>query len=240
MKKLAEHVQIEEAELALLIERFGRPIVKQKIKLLNEKRKKGILPLRPERSDFRSLSRVGNQQKVQPIRSKQGLDDVRDYFERRSARDYFLFVMGINVGVRIGDLLKLQVRHVQNKDYLEIREEKTGKTKRFRLNPVLKHIIREYTEGKTLDTYLFPSKKTKEPISRIQAYRIMRDAGEYLNLDSVGTHSLRKSFGYHFYQKNKDIAMLQEIFNHSSERVTKIYIGVAQDEIDEAMDDFFI
>ncbi|WP_214873267.1 tyrosine-type recombinase/integrase, partial [Exiguobacterium sp. s140] len=85
-----------------------------------------------------------------------------------------------------------------------------------------------------------PSKKTKEPISRVQAYRIMKEAGEALGMENVGTHSLRKSFGYHFYQKNKDIAMLQDIFNHSSERVTKIYIGIAQDEIDRAMDDFFI
>ncbi|WP_442638210.1 site-specific integrase [Rossellomorea marisflavi] len=183
---------------------------------------------------------MGNQQKVQPIKEKEVLEDIRSYFESRSERDYFLFVLGINIGVRIGDLLKLQVKDVRDKVYLSIREEKTGKTKQFRINPMLRGIIEDYTYDKEPRDYLFPSRKTKEPISRVQAYRIMRDAGEALGLEQVGTHSLRKSFGFHLYQKTKDIALLQEIFNHSSERVTKIYIGIAQDEIDKVIDDFFI
>jgi hypothetical protein len=36
----------------------------------------------------------------------------------------------------------------------------------------------------------------------------------------------------------KDIAMLQEIFNHSAPSITKKYIGITQDEIDESLDDF--
>lgn len=240
MKKVAEHVQITESELVRLVERFGKPNVKKKIKTLNDKREKGTLKKSGTGSDMRSLTQIGNQQKVFPIKEKSVLEDIRTYFESRSKRDYFLFVMGINIGVRVGDLLKLQVQDVQEKVYLSIREEKTGKTKRFRINPMLRAIIDDYIEGKEPQAYLFPSKKTKEPISRVQAYRIMRDAGEALGIEQVGTHTLRKSFGFHLYQKTKDIAMLQEIFNHSSERVTKIYIGIAQDEIDKVIDDFFI
>lgn len=240
MKQVAEHVWIEEQELIELVERFGKPTVKKKIKTLNDKREKGILVKKKEGSDLHSLIRIGNQQKVQPIKEKEVLEDIRSYFESRSERDYFLFVLGINIGVRIGDLLKLQVKDVRDKVYLSIREEKTGKTKQFRINPMLRGIIEDYTYDKEPRDYLFPSRKTKEPISRVQAYRIMRDAGEALGLEQVGTHSLRKSFGFHLYQKTKDIALLQEIFNHSSERVTKIYIGIAQDEIDKVIDDFFI
>lgn len=240
MKKVAEHVQITESELVRLVERFGKPNVKKKIKTLNDKREKGILKKSGTGSDMRSLTQIGNQQKVFPIKEKSVLEDIRTYFESRSNRDYFLFVIGINIGVRVGDLLRLQVQDVQEKVYLSIREEKTGKTKRFRINPMLRAIINEYIDGKEPHEYLFPSKKTKEPISRVQAYRIMRDAGEALGIEQVGTHTLRKSFGFHLYQKTKDIAMLQEIFNHSSERVTKIYIGIAQDEIDKVIDDFFI
>lgn len=240
MKQVAEHVRISETELAQLIERFGKPIVKKKIKTLNDKRSKGILKKKGEGSDMRSLIQIGNQQKVYPIKEKEVLEDVRAYFESRSARDYFLFVLGINIGVRVGDLLKLQVKDVKDQVYLSIREEKTGKVKRFRINPMLRQLIDEYIAEKEPQDYLFPSKKTKEPISRVQAYRIMREAGVALGIESVGTHTLRKSFGFHLYQKTKDIALLQEIFNHSSERVTKIYIGIAQDEIDKVIDDFFI
>lgn len=240
MKQVAEHVQIEEEELKLLVEKFGKPTVKKKIKTLNDRRAKGTLTKSGTGSDMRSLTQIGNQQKVLPIKDKDLLEDVRSYFETRSKRDYFLFVMGINIGVRVGDLLKLQVKDVKAQAYLSFREEKTGKTKRFRINPLLRGIIDTYITEKDPQDYLFPSKKTKEPISRVQAYRIMRDAGEALGLESIGTHSLRKSFGFHLYQKTKDIALLQEIFNHSSERVTKIYIGIAQDEIDKVIDDFFI
>lgn len=240
MRKLAEHVYTTEKELEQLIDRFGKPTVKKKIKTLNDRREKGTLIKRGEGSDLLSLMKIGNQQKVFPIKEKSELEDIRAYLESRSKRDYFLFVLGINIGVRVGDLLKLQVKDVRDQVYLSIREEKTGKTKRFRINPMLRTIIDDYIEGKELQDYLFPSKKTKEPISRVQAYRIMRSAGEALGIESVGTHTLRKSFGFHLYQKTKDIALLQEIFNHSSERVTKVYIGIAQDEIDKVIDDFFI
>jgi len=57
-------------------------------------------------------------------------------------------------------------------------------------------------------------------------------------MDSIGTHTLRKTFGYHFYQKYKDIALLQELFNHSAPSVTLRYIGINQDMIDVAMKEF--
>jgi len=49
---------------------------------------------------------------------------------------------------------------------------------------------------------------------------------------------LRKTFGYHFYQQTKDVALLQELFNHSSPSVTLRYIGINQDKIDQAYDNF--
>ena len=57
-------------------------------------------------------------------------------------------------------------------------------------------------------------------------------------MDSIGTHTLRKTFGYHFYQKYKDLALLQELFNHSAPSVTLRYIGINQDMIDDAMREF--
>ena len=56
--------------------------------------------------------------------------------------------------------------------------------------------------------------------------------------EEIGTHTLRKTFGYHFYKKTKDVAMLQDIFNYSAPVVTKRYIGISQDEIDLAIDEF--
>ena len=70
-------------------------------------------------------------------------------------------------------------------------------------------------------------------MERTQSYRIIRDAGREVGIDyKIGTHTLRKTFGYHHYKKFKDIALLQEIFNHSSPSITLRYIGVNQDRID--------
>ena len=56
----------------------------------------------------------------------------------------------------------------------------------------------------------------------------------------MGTHTLRKTFGYHYYKKFKDIAMLQKIFNHSNPAITLNYIGIEQDKIDESYKNFIL
>jgi site-specific recombinase XerD len=70
------------------------------------------------------------------------------------------------------------------------------------------------------------------------AYKILRKVAERFHLDETGTHTLRKTFGYHFCQQTKDVAMLQEIFNYSSPAITLKYIGVNQDSMDRAMTKF--
>lgn len=81
--------------------------------------------------------------------------------------------------------------------------------------------------------FLFCSRKgVNSPISTTQSYRIIVSAGERIGIENIGTHTMRKTFGYHHYQQYKDIALLQEIFNHSSPSITLRYIGINQDNID--------
>jgi integrase len=72
----------------------------------------------------------------------------------------------------------------------------------------------------------------------VQAYRILNKAAKNIGIGEIGTHTLRKTFGYLFYQKTKDVALLQELFNHSAPSITLRYIGINQDLMDNAMDDF--
>lgn len=111
--------------------------------------------------------------------------------------------------------------------------------KRFKINTGLKNELDKYIMDMDDNEYLFVSQKGKnKPISRVQAYRILNDTVTKVGLGEVGTHTLRKTFGYHFYNKYKDEALLQELFNHSSSYVTLRYIGINQDIMDEAIDDF--
>lgn len=121
-----------------------------------------------------------------------------------------------------------------------IREKKTGKKKRFPINSELRVLINDYIKNKGDNEYLFPSRKTKLNIDRVQAYRIINLAAAEVGLCEIGTHTMRKTFGYHFYQKTKDVALLQEIFNHSSPSITMRYIGINQDIIDQAISGFHL
>jgi|SRR5690625_3047076 len=177
---------------------------------------------------------------VQPIRDKKKIGEVKQILKHESYRNYFLFVMGINTGLRISDLLPLQVQDVRNKTHIVMNEQKTNSNKRFLINSELKQEIEQYTKGMNNEDYLFKSARRNKPISRVQAYRILNDAASKAGLEEIGTHTMRKTFGYHYYNRTKDVAQLQEIFNHSAPSVTMRYIGITQDNIDKSLEDFFL
>lgn len=171
---------------------------------------------------------------VEPIRDLNKVWDIADYLQSKSERDYMLFMFGIYVGLRISDILKLQIRDVKDKDYVTMREIKTGKERRIPINEELRPILNRYIRGKELYEYLFPNRDGK-PITRQAAYQILADAGKRFGLESLGTHTLRKTFGYHLYQQTHDVVTIQQILNHSSPQVTLRYIGITQDMKDSTI-----
>ncbi|MDO3682097.1 site-specific integrase [Paenibacillus ehimensis] len=177
-------------------------------------------------------------QRMQPIRDLEKLEEVKAYLRASSYRDYFCFHLGCNTGFRIGDLVNLRVCDVRNKTHIIVQEEKTGKMRRAFLNETLRAEIAEYTRVMADDDWLFPSNREGRPLCRIHFYRMVRCAGERAGLSELGSHTMRKTFGYHFYKKTKDIGMLMQILNHSNETVTMRYIGILEDEIDQALSDF--
>lgn len=180
---------------------------------------------------------------VHPITRPELLDAIKDYLKQKSDRDYFLFVMGINVGLRINDMLPLKVRDVRDRSQIVMREKKTRKEKFIPINATLKKEIDRYTKDMKPDDYLFPSRQLDDnnltkPITRERAYQILQDVAQKFNLEQIGCHSMRKTFGYHMYKKTKDIALLMYIFNHSTEAITMRYIGMNQKHFENAMKGF--
>ncbi|MED2752674.1 site-specific integrase [Bacillus thuringiensis] len=177
---------------------------------------------------------------VQPIRDPEQIQQIKEYLKEKNARNYILFVMGINTGLRISDILKLKVGDVQG-SHISMREMKTGKQKRIQITPSLKRELKWFNEGREVEEYLLKSRKGKNrPIGRSMAYKILKSTAAEFGLDEIGTHTLRKTYGYHMYMQTKNIALLMEIFNHSSEKITLRYIGVNQDAMDKAMSRFKI
>ncbi|CDQ42119.1 site-specific integrase [Virgibacillus salexigens] len=175
---------------------------------------------------------------VQPIRDKEKIEEMKRVLAKKGSRNVFLFVLGINTGLRVSDMLNLKMEDVVDKEHITIKEKKTDKRKRFLINRELQKHIDSYTTGMNEGDFLFKSYRSNNPIKRIQAYNILNEAAKEVGIQEIGTHTMRKTFGYHFYKRSKDVALLQEIFNHSSPSITKRYIGINQDEIDEALNDF--
>ncbi len=167
--------------------------------------------------------------KVNAIKKIQDIEKIKNILLKKSFRDYMLFCFGINSGLRISDILSLNVIDVRDKDYISLVEKKTKKLKRFPINCKLKQLFRNYTNNKNSNMPLFET-KFHNRLDRISAYRILNNACKQVKIkENVGTHTLRKTFGYHHYKKFKDVAILQKIFNHSSPLITLRYIGIDQD-----------
>lgn len=175
---------------------------------------------------------------VEPIKSIEDIQNIKRILSKKP-RNALLFSFGINSGLRIADILSLDVKDVKGKDYIELIEQKTNKYKRFPITKSFKKELDEFIVGKNEEEWLFASQRGTKAISRIQAYRIICNACVTAGITAhIGTHTLRKTFGYHFYQENKDVALLQCIFNHSAPSVTLRYIGINQDIIDSRLNAF--
>ena len=185
----------------------------------------------------------------EPLKTKYQIKQVRDLikdYTREPLRNLIIFNIGINNGIRTGDIVKLKIKDVYGKDYARIRESKTGKTRDIRLNVAgVKEDIIKYVGAKKWndDDYLFVSHKDpKSPISTTAVYRIFKrlNAVSGGQLPHFTAHSMRRTFGYFYYKNTHDIATLMQIFNHSSQSITMRYIGMDREELKKNLKDFVL
>ncbi len=185
---------------------------------------------------------------TQPIRSRELLQTFKEYYrhDKPNLRNYALIVIGLNTALRINDILHLKWEDVldgkQVRRHITVRERKTGKENRILLNDEARRVLKDY-HGKAKKTalycsgnpYVFPSPvKEGEPLSRFQAYRVIRAAARQLGLkEHISCHSLRKTFGYHAWKQGVQPALLMNIYNHSSYRITVRYLCIDQEDRDE-------
>lgn len=175
-------------------------------------------------------------QEVEPIKNIRDINKIRQYlYGKENKRDYCIFVVGINVGLRAGDLLSLKIKDVTDGntiyDTVTIKEQKTGKTRNFALNENAKESIKIYLNSLTdydFEDYLFKSRKGGHlgvrPLHHI-IKTITKDLGIKGNF---GTHTLRKTMAYHRYINKVPLETLQKLLNHSSSAITLRYIGITQ------------
>lgn len=172
---------------------------------------------------------------VEPIRDVEKINAIKELLKKQSQRDLLLFVLGINTGIRVHDLLSLRVGDVRTenkiKDFLYLRDEVEEKA--YFLNTNVQQELKGYFEQYQLsdDDFLFKSRKNDQPITRQQAYRIINKAAKDVGISGkIGMHTLRKTFGYHAYRKGIAISILRDIYQHHSSSETLRYIGIEKHE----------
>ncbi len=183
---------------------------------------------------------------VEPIRERKKISQIKNLLRGQYRyRDLLLFVVGINTAVRISDLLDLRISHFLDKNLrikgrFWIKEQKRGKRYEVVINKSIKHALTEYLKAypgvyNNQAHYVFFNTKTNnysEPIKRGQAWKFITTIYQEVGLQgNYGTHSLRKTWGYHARMNGVDLALIMHKLNHESIAYTKRYLGITDDEL---------
>lgn len=181
---------------------------------------------------------------VEPIKDRMKILAIkRNLKEEERPRNYLLFVMGCNIALRISDLLSLKVKDVIDskgdiKTYLFIKEKKTGRPAKIYLNNTVKEALIYYlnkSKGIDPDSYLFKSERSNKRLDRVRAWGLIQEWTRAVGLEGerYGTHTLRKTWGYQARKQNLSIEQISEKLGHKSVTVTRHYIGISQEEINQ-------
>jgi integrase len=183
---------------------------------------------------------------VEPIRDKKKIAQIKNLLRgQKRFRDLLLFVVGINTALRISDLLQLQIgqflddqKHIKRRFW--IKEHKRNKRHEVIINTSIREAVDEFLVafpdiGEDRNNFIFFNSKVKDyshPIKRGQAWKFINSICCEVGLSgNFGTHSIRKTWGYHARKSGVDLALIMHKLNHESIAYTKRYLGITDDEL---------
>lgn len=225
------------------------------LSVINGKKKKGEL-------DNTNSTKVGKSAEVYAFKTKEEIASMIKVLDKHIAeasnnnqrqiahRNKLLFIVGMNIGIRASDLRTLRFSFFLNEDgsfkefytLQPIKQRKQKKFVKLFFNQTVKTAISNYIAEypiESLDDYLFPSRKGDTSIEVQTIWQVIKDTAFEAGIrQNIGSHSLRKTFGFWVWHeskdKNKALVVLQNIFNHSSVQTTCKYIGLLDEEISDA------
>jgi integrase len=183
----------------------------------------------------------GSTIKVEPIREPKDIRLIKKLLAGR-ARDLAIFTLGVNTNLRAGDLLRItvgQVRNLQPGEHFSLKEKKTGKLRDVTVNKnvheAVQGLLRTMPDAGDGE-FLFQSRKGRQALCVSYLNSLVKVWCREINLKgNYGSHTLRKTFGYiHRTVFNTDVPTLMQMFNHSTQKQTLVYLGIQPSEIKEA------
>ena len=182
---------------------------------------------------------------VEPIRDRRKIAQIKNLLRGRGDfRNLLLFVVGINSALRISDLLQLRIGDFfeesgKLRDRFSIKELKRGKRQEIVINSSIREALIEFKKHypyllANLNNPVFLNSQTGQSIKRGQAWKLITSICQDVGLSgNYGTHSLRKTWGYHARINGVDLALIMHKLNHNSIAYTKRYLGITDDELEE-------
>ncbi len=182
-------------------------------------------------------------QKIKYLTQEEKKNLLKVLKDRKSAeRDYFLFNLMLNTGLRVFEVANLTVGQVKDRKTLEI-IGKGSKIREIPLNKTIRDHIEKYLRVKKRrkeslfdDAPLFISRKH----NKLSIRAIQRSLDKWILEAGIknkySPHALRHSFGSALYSKCKNIRLVQDLLGHADISTTMIYTHVTKSEMEEAVE----
>ena len=173
---------------------------------------------------------------VEAVKSMGDILYIGKTFEKHySLKVFCIWELGLNLALRISDLLDIKYTDIKD-GYLTVIESKTNKEAKIHLNTKAIDIIQDLKESNPDDTYLFQATGNRvvgvKPLSRQYVTKAFKEVADIVEIH-IGTHSMRKTRGYHLFKKTNNITSVMKMLRHSNQGITLRYIGITQDDIDK-------
>lgn len=202
------------------------------------------------KDNFVNNANIGGEQTVYAIKSMEDRKRMAAWLLENKDRKYFLaFTLGINLGLRANELLQLRQSDVFNpdgsfryngedltdtSDKVVVDQSKTNKKRKLYLNEACINVLTWYYPVRSQNLYnnnfIFKSREGGH-IEVGTFCKVLKEAAKACGIKlNVGTHTLRKTYGYEHFKRNHDIVYLQQLFGHSSPLITMRYIGVTEED----------
>ncbi len=158
-----------------------------------------------------------------------------DVHHKPNIRIATVLMLEYNLGLRLGDILHLTIRSFVKdgeRCRLDVKEEKTGKERRFTVPDVIYQFVRDYAYENSIhpEARLFP-------ITERAVLKHLKAACNYLNIEGVGSHSFRKAYATRAYEASGfNIELVRTLLQHSSVTITQRYIGIGSRELEETIE----
>lgn len=163
---------------------------------------------------------------VSPIKDDDTLERFKEKLREVDDKYYILFEIGVGTGLQLQEILKFKNRDIRGKEQIEAFIGTKNIKRVFDIPKGLQAIVMDYTEGKEEDAYLIQGHSgSSAALSREQAYRVFKNVGKSMGLNSIGAQTMRKTFAWRYYKSTNDIYYLQNLLNHASPSITYRYIG---------------